>query len=122
MKSKGLGDKIENVLKKTGIKKIVNKIFTKKGTECGGCDKRKKWLNEKFPAKNPSGLKIDEHEVLKEFFSVKKNYISAIEQKALISINNRVFNQKLEMSSCPSCVITLVNKMKTLFENYEEKN
>ena len=39
-KPKGLGDTIANITKKVGIK------------PCGGCRKRQKWLNEKFPYKN----------------------------------------------------------------------
>lgn len=39
----GLGDTIEWITVKTGVKKIVPK-------NCG-CDKRRKWLNEKVPFK-----------------------------------------------------------------------
>lgn len=47
-KSKGLGDTLEKIFVKTGIKKIAHKIL---GKECGGCKKRQKKLNEKFPYK-----------------------------------------------------------------------
>jgi len=40
MKSKGLGDKIEKLTEKTGIKKVVKMIF---GEDCG-CEERKKKL------------------------------------------------------------------------------
>ena len=43
---KGLGDTVENVLKKTGVKKLVD-VFT---DDCG-CDKRKEKLNKLFPYK-----------------------------------------------------------------------
>ena len=46
-KSKGLGDSIEKITKATGIKKIVKKVI---GNDCG-CDKRKEFLNKKFPYK-----------------------------------------------------------------------
>lgn len=119
--AKGLGDKIEDFTKATGIKKVVDTVFDALGADCG-CDKRKKWLNEKFPGKKANCLNLDEYEVLKEFFSVNKSFITAIEQKALISINNRVFNEKLEMSQCSTCVQTLVGKMRTLFNKYETEN
>ncbi|MBC8300337.1 MAG: hypothetical protein H8E55_31750 [Pelagibacterales bacterium] len=48
MKQKGLGDTIEEILKKTGVKYTVNKML---GEDCG-CDERKEKLNEKFPYKN----------------------------------------------------------------------
>ena len=47
MKSKGLGDTIEKITTKTGIKGLVGKI-----TDDCGCDKRKEKLNQKFPYKN----------------------------------------------------------------------
>ena len=47
-KSKGLGDTIEEVFKKTGISYIAKKAL---GEDCG-CDKRKKKLNKIFPYKD----------------------------------------------------------------------
>ena len=40
VKSEGLGDTIAKITTKIGIK------------PCGGCKKRQKWLNEKFPYKD----------------------------------------------------------------------
>jgi len=40
--AKGLGDTIASMTKAVGIK------------PCGGCKKRRKWLNEKFPYKQKS--------------------------------------------------------------------
>lgn len=45
-KSKGLGDTIEKITVKTGIKKVVKTI----SKDCG-CDKRKERLNNLFPYK-----------------------------------------------------------------------
>ena len=47
-KQKGLGDTIESIKKENGIKKGVKKISKAKGKDCG-CDKRKEYLNKKFP-------------------------------------------------------------------------
>ena len=48
MESKGLGDSIEKITKKTGIKVVVKKIsgITDKPCGCGG---RRDVLNEMFP-------------------------------------------------------------------------
>ena len=46
-KTRGLGDKIEQFTEKTGIKKVIKKIF---GEDCG-CDERRKKLNKLFPYK-----------------------------------------------------------------------
>jgi len=48
MKSKGLGDSVEKVMKATGIKKMADKYTEKTGKDCG-CGKRKDKLNDLFP-------------------------------------------------------------------------
>ena len=50
-KSKGLGDSIEKFTTAAGIKKVVDTISKKVGKDCG-CNKRKAFLNKKFPYKN----------------------------------------------------------------------
>jgi hypothetical protein len=47
-KSVGLGDTIEKLTTRTGIKKIVKKVV---GEDCG-CDGRKDKLNKLFPYKD----------------------------------------------------------------------
>lgn len=47
-KSKGLGDTVEKILKKTKVKDLVEKAT--KG-DCG-CNERREKLNKKFPYKN----------------------------------------------------------------------
>jgi hypothetical protein len=47
---KGLGDTIEAITKKTGIKKVVDKVAEVTGKECG-CKKRRDTLNRAFPYK-----------------------------------------------------------------------
>ena len=48
MKSNGLGDSIEKIVKATGIKKVVNAVSKATGRDCG-CNKRKQTLNRLFP-------------------------------------------------------------------------
>jgi|TARA_R100001463_G_scaffold7933_9_gene24943 hypothetical protein len=48
MKQKGFGDTVEAITKATGIKKVVEKISKATGKDCG-CDRRKEYLNKKFP-------------------------------------------------------------------------
>ena len=54
-KSKGLGDSIEKFTKKTGIKKVVDKVSEATGIDCG-CDERKKLLNKWFPYRSKECL------------------------------------------------------------------
>lgn len=44
--SKGLGDIVETVLEKVGVKRVVERTATAVGIEDCGCSKRKAWLNE----------------------------------------------------------------------------
>ena len=117
-KSKGLGDTVEKVLKKTKIDKVAKFIL---GEDCG-CEARKEKLNKLFPYKNAKCLIEDEYNYLKEFFSKHRNTLTNLEQKELLKIFNRVFNAKKESSSCGSCVRDLINQMKTLYKTYEEEN
>ena len=44
---KGLGDTVERITTKTGIKKAVDYVSEKTGKDCG-CQKRKQYLNSRF--------------------------------------------------------------------------
>ena len=50
MKSRGLGDTVENFTKATGIKRLVDKAAEATGKPCG-CNRRKEVLNKVFPYK-----------------------------------------------------------------------
>ncbi len=47
--SKGLGDTIDKLTTKTGVKKIIRVVTKAVGVDNCGCDKRKDKLNEIFP-------------------------------------------------------------------------
>jgi hypothetical protein len=48
---RGLGDLVEKVAQKTGIKAVVNKISKITGKDCG-CNKRRDILNRLLPIRN----------------------------------------------------------------------
>ena len=50
MKPKGLGDRIEEFTKATGIKKVVDSVSQGLNIPCG-CQQRKEKLNKIFPGK-----------------------------------------------------------------------
>ena len=116
-KSKGLGDSIAKVTKVTGIDKAIKFIA---GQDCG-CDERKAKLNKLFPYNKPECLTETEHNYLKEFFKIHKNTITHKEQLELLKISNRVLHTKKQVSSCSSCVKSLMNELKKLYDNYEFK-
>lgn len=117
MKSKGLGDSIEKVLKKTKIDKAVKWLA---GEDCG-CDKRKEKLNKLFPYKQINCLIESEYNYLKNLFKVQLNTITNKQQQELLEIYNRVFNANKQKSSCGSCVKDLINEMKKLYNTYEKE-
>ena len=112
--SKGLGDKVEAITEKTGIKKLVKMVV---GDDCG-CDERKEKLNELFPANKPLCLEPDEHAYLAEWFSNPKNTIRPSEQKELLKIYNRVLRYNKKPTSCASCFKSVIKQLKKYYENY----
>ena len=119
MKSRGLGDSVEKFTKATGIKAAVDGVFDALGKDCGW-DKRKETLNKMFPYNKPNCLTQDEHSYLTDFYSQERNRISVEEQRQLLTIYNRVFNYNDKMTSCGSCFAGKLNKLKSLFDKYDD--
>jgi len=110
-KSKGLGDTVAKVTKATGIDKVVKAIA---GDDCG-CDERKELLNKWFPYKKVECLTDNDYEYLGNLFEQKKSTISISEQRDLMGIYLRVFNEKLQDTSCASCWRDYVNNLKQVY-------
>ncbi len=98
-KAKGLGDTVEKVLEKTGIAKVAKWIL---GKDCG-CEERKAKLNKLFPYKKPECLFEEEYKYLDKYFKESKNTVHPKTQEKLLKIGNRIFHQKMSMTSCTSC-------------------
>tara|TARA_R110000803_G_scaffold23796_1_gene58046 strand:+ start:218 stop:628 length:411 start_codon:yes stop_codon:yes gene_type:complete len=112
--SNGLGDKVEKVFKATGIDKAAKFLL---GEDCG-CDERKKVLNHIFPYQKPLCLTEDEYNYLTERIG-KINTVAAEEQKELLSIYNRIFKDKKELTSCGSCFLNGVwKKLERIYKEY----
>jgi len=52
MISKGLGDSIEKITSKIGLKSFAQMTAQAMGYNDCGCNKRKEWLNNQFPYKH----------------------------------------------------------------------
>jgi hypothetical protein len=115
-KAEGLGDTVENVLKLTGISKLVNFVA---GEDCG-CEARKEKLNKLFPYNKPECLTEDEYNYLNESQVLFKESIKPTEQEAILNIYNRVFHVRREPTSCASCLREIVLKMQQVFNEYEK--
>jgi hypothetical protein len=120
-----LGDAVEAVTQATGIKAIVKHMV---GEDCG-CDERKEKLNEWgnkiqdkiatfFRRNTIKPLTPDEYEYLDTFFSRPKLTMKPSEQYRMLEINNRVFSQRLQYSTCGSCVQSMVNQLKHVYDAY----
>ena len=114
-KSKGLGDTVEKITKATGIKKVVKAVF---GDDCG-CNERKDRLNSIMSYKVVNCLEEEEYNYIKDFIDLKRSSVTMAEQRGLLTIYNRVFNQRKQMSNCPSCVRSIVSELKKLIVNYK---
>jgi len=118
-KSEGLGDTIAKVTKATKIDKLVKFVA---GEDCG-CDKRKESLNKLFPYNNGvQCLEESEYKTLKDWFDQKRNTVTPNEQTELRKIYNRVFKKNSSPSSCSSCVRDMIDRLRSVYNEYENKN
>ncbi len=119
-----LGTAVEKVTTVTGIKALVKHMA---GEDCG-CDERKDKLNEwsanlqqKINGlfnKQIQVLTTEEYAYLDDFFTNYRGTVRISEQYKLLEINNRVFSQRIQYSTCGSCVISMVNQLKRIYEAY----
>jgi hypothetical protein len=111
--SKGLGDSIEKVLKKTGIDKVAKKVL---GDDCG-CEERKQALNKIFPYAKVRQFTADEMSIYESVLPRIKASISGADQKLLVKLYNKVFNANKKTSSCGSCVQQTVAQLAKVYVN-----
>jgi len=115
-KAEGLGDTVAQVTKATGIDKLVKFIA---GEDCG-CNERKEKLNALFPYRTPKCLTEDEYTYLTESQVLNKQTLKPSEQDAILKIYNRIFGISREPTSCATCWLEIINKMKKVFNEYAE--
>lgn len=119
-----LGDAVEKVTTVTGIKSLVKYMA---GDNCG-CAERKEKLNEWGDSikqrvngifkRQINTLTLEEYQYLDHFFTNWNGQVNISQQQKLVAINNRVFSQKLQYSTCNSCVISMVNQLKRVYSAY----
>ena len=112
VKSKGLGDSVEKVLKATGIDKVAKKVL---GDDCG-CEERKKKLNQMFPYSRP--FTNDELSIYESVLPrLKSGTITGSDQAILVNLYNKVFNSNKRPSNCGSCVQQTLAKLAKVYVN-----
>ena len=113
--SSGLGDTVEKVFKKTGIAKVAKWAL---GEDCG-CDERQEKLNSLFSYQKPNCLLEDEFNYLQPLIG-KLNAVNPTQQKELLDIYNRVFNDNRTLTGCNSCFLNNVwKKLELVFNEYK---
>jgi hypothetical protein len=120
--SQGLGDTLEKIFSKTGIKYVVDTTFDALGEDCG-CEKRKEKLNQ-LTAKNrwsktPVCLTKDEYEFLTPIF--EKTKISSTEQREINKIYTRVFSTVAKHTKCTTCLSGRINQLHAVYDTYEDE-
>ena len=112
VKSKGLGDSVEKVLKATGIDKVAKKVL---GDDCG-CEERKQKLNKMFPYARP--FTEDELSIYESVLPrLKSGTITGSDQAILVKLYNKVFNANKKPSGCSSCVQQTLAKLAKVYVN-----
>lgn len=115
----GLGDTIENITTKTGIKKIVETFSDITGIDCK-CEERKEKLNKLFSYnRHLNCLNENDYNALTEFLSPNKNTLTPKEQAIISDIYFNVFNFRLQISSCSSCWKGKLDELRKVYNEYK---
>lgn len=111
--TQGLGDKIEEITTKTGIKKAVKKIF---GDDCG-CDERKAKFNRYRRGFPVTGCFTEEQwNKWTDFREAKTNKLSYNDEMLIIELLLTLFSRKLKRQSC--CYEQWIDMINQIYENY----
>ena len=117
--STGLGDDVAKITKKTGIKKVVDKVFDKLGKDCG-CDKRQEKLNQIFRYEKPECFNEEDFNVVKNAIETNQNKFSPQEQENFVDIYTRVF-PNLRRPECTPCSFKneVYNRLVKVYNTYK---
>lgn len=117
--STGLGDTVEKITKKTGIKKVVDTVFQKLEKSCG-CDERKEKLNQMFRYEKPECFNEEDFNVVHEAVTTRKNKFTHEEQEKFVDIYTRVFTN-LKRPECTPCSFKneVYNRLVKVYNTYK---
>ena len=120
-RSEGLGDTIEKITEKTGIKKVIKSIF---GEDCR-CEERKKELNRQFSYKfKPRCLTKEEYKKYKEFTKVRTLTMSNAQIKFVCKLYSDLFKLPY-YEPCRNCtpkpLIVMMERIEKVIEQYDKE-
>ncbi len=114
----GLGDIVEKMTMATGIKKAVEFIA---GEDCG-CNERRDKLNALFPiGAKPNCLSERGYNWCKAWYNNSRNTMRHTEQVEFLEIYNEVFNTNYTVSNCGPCVLTKLDQLEKVYNEYKDK-
>lgn len=116
IKSTGLGDTVEKVLRKTGVSKIAKAVL---GDDCG-CENRQEILNDLFPYGKYNAPTDEELDTIKWLFEQRTSTISGSMVKEIYSVYNRIFNDKLQPTNCSSCFKPVKQKLQKIHNEFNQ--
>ena len=116
IESTGLGDSVEKVLRKTGIAKVAKAVL---GEDCG-CEGRQELLNNLFPYKKYNAPTDEELDVIEWLFEKGRSTISGSMVKEVYSVYNRIFNDKLQPTTCSSCFKPVKQKLLKIHNEFNK--
>jgi len=117
IKSTGLGDTVEKVLRSTGIDKLAKAIL---GEDCG-CDKRQELLNNLFPYGKYNAPTDEELDIIEWLFESGRTTISGSMVKEIYAAYNRIFNDKLQPTNCSSCFKPVKQKLLKIHNEFNKR-
>ena len=117
--STGLGDTVEKITKKTGIKKVVDTVFQKLEKSCG-CQERKVKLNEIFRYEKPECFNEQDFNFVRNAVETKQNKFTIEEQEKFVDIYTRVFTN-LKRPECTPCSFKneVYNRLVKVYNTYK---
>ena len=109
--SKGLGDRVANFTKKTGIDKLVHAVVE----DCG-CEEWQKKLNALFPGRNVAMDPADVKGWEELMPAVERGRLNRHQTRAMYDIYNRTFNANAKPCNCTGKNKAMVDKLKRAYE------
>lgn len=111
----GIGDAVAKITKATGIDKLVKFVA---GEDCG-CDERRATLNNLWRFRKPQCMLEAEYNFLKELIESNRQLIDYKTRNEIYAIYNRIFGTKKKPNSCGTCMKSMMNDLKTIYNTYK---
>ena len=110
-KSKGLGDKIANLTKATGIDKLVHAVVE----DCG-CDERRAKLNALFPGRNVE-MEAEDVTAFEELLpAIERGRLNRAQSRIMYDIFNRTFSAREKPCNCTGKNKRMVDQLQRAYE------